>query len=100
MPCARLPYVRYMARKTRTRATRLAVYSLAESTVHATWLSYAGRGRGRTADGEDLGEDEVPEDLYAGADDALRPEKPDEVRKVCIRGVGVGCGCGYVTRKV
>ncbi|GIL62080.1 hypothetical protein Vafri_16374 [Volvox africanus] len=40
-----------------------------------------GRGRGlKTADGEELGEDEVPEDLYAGpgADEDLRPEKPEE----------------------
>ncbi|GIL81448.1 hypothetical protein Vretimale_976 [Volvox reticuliferus] len=40
-----------------------------------------GRGRAlKTADGEELGEDEVPEDLYAGpgADEDLRPEKPEE----------------------
>lgn len=66
------------------------MWSLAESAVSCdTWLSCAGRGRGRTADGEDLGEDEVPEDLYAGADDALRPEKPEEVRSVCY-----GCAEG------
>ncbi|GLC38211.1 hypothetical protein PLESTB_001087400 [Pleodorina starrii] len=40
-----------------------------------------GRGRGlKTADGEELGEDEMPEDLYAGpaVDEDLRPEKPEE----------------------
>ncbi len=52
----------------------------------------AGKGRKGGAGGDDdldLDLDEVPEDLYGGVDDQLRPEKPEEVRP----GAGAG-GCG------
>lgn len=83
---------------TLTHATRLAPHRHLTASHTLPLLAHTGAGggsKGRRGGGDDdldLDLDEVPEDLYGGVDDQLRPEKPEEVRCVCVSIIPRGRG--------